>query len=100
MKQDHIVPAETIEHRIFMIRGEKVMLGRDLAVLYDVESIRLREQVKRNLARFLKDFMFQLNDQETEVLLSQFAIPSRKHLGGFNPCVFTEQGVTVDGVLI
>ena len=100
MKTGNIIPVETIEHRIFMIRGEKVMLDRDLAVLYDVKSIRLREQVKRNLARFPEDFMFQLNDQETEVLLSQFAIPSRKHLGGFNPYVFTEQGVAIRRVLI
>ena len=90
-----IVPLETIERRIFLIRGQKVMLDKDLAVLYEVKPIRLREQVKRNQSRFPEDFMFQLNNEETEILLSQFAIPSRKHLGGFNPYVFTEQGVAM-----
>jgi hypothetical protein len=95
MNEKTIVPSEVIEKRIFLIRGQKVMLDRDLAVLYEVKPIRLREQVKRNQSRFPEDFMFQLNNQETEILLSQFAIPSRKHLGGFNPYVFTEQGVAM-----
>jgi hypothetical protein len=69
--------------------------GRYLAVLYGVKPIRLREQVKRNLARFPEDFMFQLNDQEIDAMVSQNAIPSRKHLGGYNPYVFTEQGVAM-----
>ena len=55
---------ELIERRIFITRGKKVMLDRDLALLYGVESIRLREQVKRNLKRFPSDFMFQLNTKE------------------------------------
>jgi len=86
--------------KIYTFRGVKVMLDRDLAVLYDVKSIRLREQVKRNIKRFPKDFMFQLNEDEVETLLSQNAIPSRKQLGGAMPYVFTEQGIAgISGVL-
>jgi len=69
------------------------MLDKDLAELYEVKAIRLREQVKRNSKRFPSDFMFQLNDGEVDFLLSQNAIPSKKHLGGYLPYAFTEQGV-------
>jgi hypothetical protein len=69
------------------------MLDKDLAIFYGVKPIRLHEQVKRNIARFPPDFMFQLTDSEVETMVSQNAIPSRKHLGGTLPYVFTEQGV-------
>lgn len=95
MPEKAIVPIEIIEKRILLIRGHKVMLDRHLAELYGVKAIRLREQVKRNKSRFPEDFMFQLTNEETNWLVSQFAIPSRKHLGGFNPYVFTEQGVAM-----
>lgn len=78
-----------------MIRGQKVMLDRDLAKLYGVKPIRLREQVKRNRKRFPGDFLFQLNNAEVAVLVSQNAIPSRKHLGGSLPFVFTEHGAVM-----
>jgi hypothetical protein len=90
-----LIPVEIIEKKIYLIRGHKVMLDKDLASLYDVKPIRLREQVKRNMKRFPDDFMFQLNDQEIDSMVSQNAIPSRKHLGGYNPYVFTEQGVAM-----
>ena len=90
-----LIPTEIIERKIYLIRGHKVMLDKDLASLYDVKPIRLREQVKRNLKRFPDDFMFQLNDEEIDFMVSQNAIPSRKHLGGYNPYVFTEQGVAM-----
>lgn len=90
-----LVPQQLIENRIIIIRGKKVMLDRDLAFLYGVKPIRLREQVKRNLKRFPDDFMFQLADKEIDFMVSQNAIPSRKHLGGYNPYVFTEQGVAM-----
>ena len=61
------------------------MLDKDLAELYDVKSRRLREQVKRNSPRFPSDFMFKLTEDEVEFMVSQNAIPSRKHLGGFPP---------------
>jgi len=96
MKKEIItIPDERIINRIFIIRGKKVMIDRDLAILYSVKSIRLREQVKRNIKRFPEDFMFQLNKQEVIFMVSQNAIPSMKHLGGHLPYVFTEQGVAM-----
>lgn len=90
-----LMPIEAIERKIYLLRGQKVLLDKDLAALYGVKPIRLREQVKRNLNRFPDDFMFQLNDQEIDVMVSQNAIPSRRHLGGARPYVFTEQGVAM-----
>ena len=69
------------------------MLDKDLAELYEVKPIRLREQVKRNSNRFPADFMFQLNDEEVNLMVSQNVIPSRKVLGGSMPYVFTGHGV-------
>jgi hypothetical protein len=90
-----MVVVEQIERKIYFIRGMKVMLDKDLASLYGVKAFRLREQVKRNRRRFPSDFMFQLDDKEIDFMVSQNAIPSRKHLGGFNPYVLTEQGVAM-----
>lgn len=81
-----------IEKKV-IIRGQKVMFDRDLAELYGVKPIRLREQVKRNISRFPDNFMFQLTDAEVDLMVSHFAIPSKKHLGGSLPYVFTEHGV-------
>ncbi len=69
------------------------MLDRDLALLYGVKPIRLREQVKRNLLKFPTNFMFQLTKQEVEIVVPQNAIPSRMHLGGTLPYAFTEHGI-------
>jgi hypothetical protein len=60
-----------------------------------VKPIRLREQVKRNIQRFPGDFMFQLDEKEIQIIVSQNAIPSSRHLGGHHPYVFTEQGVAM-----
>jgi len=75
------------------IRSVQIMLDRDLAIFYGVKPIRLREQVKRNIKRFPSDFMFQLTEEEVDLMVSQNAIPSKQHLGGSLPFVFTEQGV-------
>ena len=88
-----IVPHEVLMSKIYFLRNEKVMLDRDLAILYGVKGIRLREQVKRNVTKFPKHFMFQLTDQEVEIMVSQNAIPSKGHLGGTLPYAFTEYGV-------
>jgi len=88
-----IIPDEIVMNKIYLLRGQKVMLDRDLAELYDVKATRLREQVKRNINRFPNNFMFQLSDKEAESMVSQNAIPSRKHLGGYLPYAFTEHGV-------
>ena len=88
-----VVPDELVMNKIHLVRGQKVMLDRDLAELYDIKPIRLREQVKRNSSRFPENFMFQLSEKEVNAMVSQNAIPSRKHLGGYLPYVFTEHGV-------
>jgi len=76
------------------------MLDKDLAAFYEVKPIRLREQVKRNPNRFPSDFVFQLTENEVDILVSQNAIPSKQSLGGHLPYMFTEQGVAaVAGVL-
>jgi hypothetical protein len=93
------IPDEIIMNQIYYFRGQKVMIDRDLAELYQVETKRLNEQVKRNLKRFPEDFMFQLNEKELEILKSQNATSS---WGGTRklPFVFTEQGVAMlSGVL-
>ncbi len=87
------VPVKFIERRIYLIRRQKVMLDRDLAELYEVKAIALRQQVKRNQDRFPPDFMFQLTGEEADLLVSQAVIPSRRSLGGFLPYVFTQEGV-------
>jgi hypothetical protein len=84
---------DSINKRIFTIRGIQAMLDRDLAELYDIETRSLKQAVNRNRNRFPPDFMFILNDKEIDFLVSQSVIPSKKHLGGAYPYVFTEQGV-------
>ncbi len=90
---DILIPEETIISKIYQVREQKVMLDRDLADIYGVKGFRLREQVKRNSDRFPEHFMFQLTEDETNLMVSQNAIPSRKHLGGYLPYVFTEYGL-------
>ncbi|MFA6315130.1 MAG: ORF6N domain-containing protein [Candidatus Paceibacterota bacterium] len=91
-----IIPMEVIERRIYLIRGQKVMLDSDLAELYGVSTIRLNEQVRRNLSRFPQDFMFQISKNEYESLRSQIAI-SNTGRGGrrYLPYAFTEHGVAM-----
>lgn len=104
-----LVPTETIENRILLIRGQKVMLDKDLAILYGVSSKRLNEKVKRNIKRFPEDFMFQLNALEAkmvniqiESLRSQFAtlenneiVSKRGRHRKYMPYAFTEQGIAM-----
>jgi hypothetical protein len=89
-----LVPIELIASKIYLIRDIKVMLDRDLAELYGVETKRLKEQVRRNIERFPQDFMFELTKQEIKNLRSQFATSS---WGGarYIPMAFTEQGVAM-----
>lgn len=93
--QELIINENNIKNKIYNIRNHQVMLDKDLAELYGVKSIRLREQVKRNIDRFPTDFMFQLSENEVDFMVSQNAIPSKQHLGGSLPYVFTEQGVSM-----
>lgn len=95
-KSQPTIPVERIANRIYLIRGEKVMLDSDLADLYDVPTGRLNEQVSRNADRFPPDFAFQLTESEWKNLMSQNAISSSGHGGRRKrPRVFTEQGVAM-----
>ena len=93
-KKASMVPLEGVASRIFLVRGQKVMLDADLAELYGVTTKRLNEQVKRNIDRFPSDFMFQMNTKEHDSLRSQIA--TLKHGRGqhrkYMPYVFTEHG--------
>ena len=94
-KSDQLVGVDNIEPLIKIIRGQQVMLDRDLATLYGVETKRLNEQVKRNIKRFPEDFMFQLT--KDECLRSQIATLNEgrgQHLK-YMPYVFTENGVAM-----
>jgi len=90
------VADEAIMNKIFMVRGQKVMIDRDLADLYEVETKRLKEAVRRNLNRFPKDFMFAMNKKEFANWRTQFATSSKDKQGlRYAPFCFTEQGVTM-----
>ncbi len=92
--KQNLIPIDKIESKILYLRGQKVMIDYDLAVLYGVPVKRLNEQVKRNKERFPDDFMFQLTKMEADILKSQFATSS---WGGARklPYAFTEQGVAM-----
>jgi hypothetical protein len=94
MAQKPIVPAERIENCIYQLRGQRVMLDDDLAMLYEVETKALNRAVKRNLRRFPEDFMFQLSAKEFENLRYQFGT-SRWGGRRYPPYAFTEQGVAM-----
>lgn len=92
---NQLIPAEKIEKHIYLIRGQKVILSVHLATLYEVEPRSLVQAVKRNLERFPSDFMFQLTDEEFEILKSQIVISSWGGARRANPYAFTEQGVAM-----
>jgi hypothetical protein len=94
MSKKLIIPEEVVMNKIFVIRGQKVMLDMDLAELYDVETKQLKRAVRRNPDRFPDDFMFELNKAELEILRSQIGTSS---WGGvrYAPMAFTEQGVAM-----
>jgi hypothetical protein len=92
-----VIAAEIIERKIYIIRGQKVMLDRDLAELYTVETFNLNKAVKRNIDRFPPDFMFQITKDEAEYLKFHFGISKRSGRGGrrYLPYAFTEQGIAM-----
>ena len=107
MSESTLIPAERIERRILLVRGQKVLLDFQLAELYEVEARSLNQAVKRNLDRFPEDFMFQLSETETEQIMrsqivmasplnSSQIVMSSKHRGlAYRPYAFTEQGVAM-----
>jgi hypothetical protein len=87
---------ETVINKIYQIRGKKVMLDRDLAEMYGVETSQLKRQVKRNIDRFPDDFMFEMNKEEFQNWRSQFGISKEDKMGlRYAPFCFTEQGVAM-----
>jgi len=92
-----ILSKQDIRHKIYTIRGKQVMLDRDLAELYQVETKILNRAVKRNIARFPSWLMFQLNTEEYEILRCQNGTSSLDQHGGrrYLPYVFTEQGIAM-----
>lgn len=94
-QSNSIIPAEKVQQCILLIRGEKVMLDKDLAVLYDVETKVLNQAVKRNIERFPEDFMFKLDKKETDQLVTNCdRFRMLKHAGS-TPYAFTEQGIAM-----
>ncbi len=93
-KRTDLIPIENISSKIYFIRNEKVLLDQDLAEMYNVETKKLIQAVKRNIDRFPKDFMFQLSKNEYAILRSQIVTSS---WGGrrYSPYAFTEQGVAM-----
>jgi|JI10StandDraft_1071094.scaffolds.fasta_scaffold54735_5 hypothetical protein len=96
MSKSLVITDEVVINKIYLIRGKKVMMDRDLAEMYGVETRRLNEQVKRNAKRFPNDFMFQMTPQELDDWKSRFATSKKERIGLRKlPNVFTEQGVAM-----
>lgn len=94
MSKKITIPDEIIINKIYVIRGQKVMLDRDLAELYDVQTRRLKEQVRRNISRFPEEFMFELTKEELEEWRTEYASSNRDVMGiRIAPFVFTEHGI-------
>jgi ORF6N domain len=94
VKKLAIVEGKIIKKIIFL-RDEKILLDVHLAALYGVETRTLKQAVRRNIARFPEDFMFELTEHEIEMVVSQNVIPHKKFLGGATPFAFTETGVAM-----
>lgn len=92
---ESIIPVELITSKILLIRNEKVLLDKDLAELYGVETRILNQAVKRNITRFPEDFMFQLATEESRFIRSQFVTLKRGEHSKYLPYAFTEQGVAM-----
>lgn len=97
VKSTSVVSQSAVENRIHIVRGKRVMVDRDLALLYNVSTGVLNQAVKRNLERFPDDFMFQLSKEEMENWISQIVISNSRAKMALRkrPYVFTEQGVAM-----
>src|SRR5262245_54827853 len=94
MAESILIPSERIEQSIYLMRGEKVMLDRDLAALYGIETKSLKRAVKRNIDRFPKDFMFVLSTAEFGKWRRQFGTSNNDRRGlRYPPMAFTEHGI-------
>jgi hypothetical protein len=98
MKKQYLptLPDETIISKIYLIRGQKVMIDRDLAQLFGLATKVLKQAVKRNINRFPTDFMFEMTEEEFQIWRSQFVTSKSDIIGlRYTPFCFTEQGVTM-----
>jgi phage regulator Rha-like protein len=98
LKVQKLIPEEVVINKIYIVRGVKVMLDKDLATMYEVETNYLKRQVNRNIERFPVDFMFQLSKEENDFLRSQIGILEKTGRGQHSkylPYAFTEQGVAM-----
>jgi len=94
-KTNSILPVEAIVSKIINLRGERVILDRDLSEMYGVETRVLKQAVRRNINRFPDDFMFELTKKEQDSLRSQFVTLKRGQHLKYPPFAFTEQGVAM-----
>ena len=96
LKMTNLIPVENISSKIFMIRGLKVMIDRDLAELYGVETKQIKRAVRRNIDRFPTDFMFEMTKEELNNWRCQFGTSNSVKMGlRYPPLAFTEQGVAM-----
>jgi ORF6N domain len=96
MSKSLAIHDEEVINKIYLLRGKRVMLDRDLADMYGVETLQLKRQVRRNLERFPKDFMFEMDKQELQNWRSQFGTSNEERMGlRYSPFCFTEQGVAM-----
>jgi hypothetical protein len=91
----NLIPVESVENKIYLIRGQKVMIDKDLAELYKVKTKNLNKAVARNRQRFPLDFMFQLSKEESDRLRFQIGTLERGRHSKYLPYVFTENGVAM-----
>ncbi len=92
----NVFPDDIVLTKIYLIRDNKVMIDKDLAELYGIETKRLKEAVRRNRKRFPEDFMFEMSKEELENWRTQFATSNSERMGlRYPPFCFTEQGVTM-----
>ncbi len=92
---NNLLQYEEIKKQIISIRGTEIILDRDLSLMYGVETRVLKQAVRRNINRFPEEFMFELAENEINLMVSQSVIPSKSYFGGSAPYAFTEQGVAM-----
>lgn len=96
MKSKQIIPLEHISDKILIFREQKVLMDRDIALLYGIETKRLKEAVRRNVDRFPIDFMFEMSNEEFKNWRSKFASSNLDKMGlRYKPMLFTEQGIAM-----
>ncbi len=88
-----IISFNTFEDKLIKLNNHLVLLDKDVAQLYDIEPKKLRQQLKRNIEKFPKNYAYQLTDEDMNIMVSQNVTPSKQRFGGTNPWVFTEKGL-------